>query len=150
MNEEHSKTLDLRDFYALCDGSHRELYSVLLREWQDTGLNCEIINYTSPIKVGLGVNSVTKNEFLVFFELCAGGADTPQIRLNKHAWRQCLGQEVMAQFVRDLRLMQGLACKERGDVFIIDAPAHALQSVQKQLRNALHHFAVALPNRVAA
>ena len=138
--------MSLNDYYMYCDDAHRELYSVLLNDWQEIGLAwaCEdkVLN--------LGMMSVAKDQMLTFFSLHAGSAIPSSIQLNVSDWRRYLGQENMASFVGDIRRIQGLQIKERGDVLKIENAGHVLQATQKELRNLLHHFAVQLPNKVAA
>jgi len=137
--------MTLNDYYLYCDDAHRELYSALLYDWQETGLT-----WTCEDKVlNLGVMSVVKDQMLTFFSLHAGSAIPASIQLNITDWRRYLGQEDMAAFVADVRRIQGLQIKERGDVLKIENVAHALQPIQKEFKNLLHHFAVQLPNKVA-
>ena len=135
----------LNDFYLFCDSEHRELYSVLLYDWQEMGLawRCD-----SGV-VSLGVNSVMKGGMFVCFSLHTGGAEPSSIRVDMEQWREQLGQEDMARFIAEIRQLQGLSCQQREYAFIIENPAHILAPVQKQLRNIIHQFGVKLPNKIA-
>jgi len=136
----------LNDFYLFCDGEHRELYSVLLHDWEEMGLawHCE-----SGV-LSLGINSAIKDTMFVCFSLHTGGAEPSSIRLDLNQWRKQLGQEDTAKFIADIRRLQGVSCQQRGDVFVIENPAHILPPVQKKLRNMIHQFGVTLPNKIAA
>ncbi len=136
----------LNDFYLFCDGEHRELYSVLLYDWEEMGLAwcCE-----SGV-LSLGINSAIKDIMFVCFSLHTGGAEPSSIRLDLNQWRKQLGQEDTAKFIADIRRLQGVSCQQRGDIFVIENPAHILAPVQKKLRNMVHQFGVVLPNKVAA
>lgn len=140
------KANTLNDFYLFCDGEHRELYSVLLHDWEEMGLawSCE-----SGV-VYLGINSAIKGSMFVCFSLHTGGAEPSSIRIDMNQWRKQLGQEYTAAFTADVRRLQGLSYQQRGDVFMIENPAHILAPVQKKLRNMMHQFGVTLPNKVAA
>ncbi|PCI44194.1 MAG: hypothetical protein COB41_05015 [Proteobacteria bacterium] len=139
------KTNTLNNFYLFCDGEHRELYSVLLYDWQEMGLA-----YCCDAKVlSLGINSVIKGEMFVCFSLHTGGAEPAAIRIDMNQWRRQLGQEYTASFAADVRRLQGLSCQQRGDVFVIENPAHILAPTQKKLRNMMHQFGATLPNKVA-
>ena len=139
-------TSSLNDFYLFCDGEHREFYSVLLYDWEEMGLawRCE-----SGVLI-LGINSAVKGIMVACFSMHTGGAVPSSIRLDLNQWRAQLGQEYTASFMADIRRLQGLSCQQRGDVFLIENPAHILSPVKKKLRNMVHQFGVKLPNKVAA
>ncbi|MDQ6954542.1 MAG: hypothetical protein Q9M20_03775 [Mariprofundaceae bacterium] len=138
------KTTRLNDFYLLCDGAHREFYSVLLNDWQEIGLpwSCD------EKMLHLSIHSVMKDTVFVCFSLHIGGLEMPSIRMDMQQWHNHLGQENTARFMRSITLLQGLKHQQRGDVFFIDSPGHALPPVQKELRNMIHQFAVQLPNKI--
>jgi len=136
----------LNDFYLFCDGEHRELYSVLLHDWQEMGLawSCD------QGVVFLGMNSVIRGGMFVCFSLLTGGAESSSIRVDMKQWRHQLGQEDMANFIAEIGRIQGVSCQQRGDIFLIENPAHTLGPVQKKLRNTMHQFGVNLPNKIAS
>jgi len=140
------ESADLNDFYIFCDGEHRELYSVLLYDWQAIGLawRCD-----SGV-LSLGINSVIKGGMFVCFSLHTGGAEPSSIRIDMNQWCKQLGQEYTASFIAEIGRIQGVSYQQRGDIFLIENPAHTLGSVQKKLRNMMHQFGVTLPNKVAA
>jgi len=135
----------LNDFYLFCDSEHRELYSVLLYDWQEMGLawRCD-----AKVLV-LGIHSVMRGGMFVCFSLHTGGAEPSSIRVDMEQWREQLGQEDMADFIAEIRRLQGLTCQQRGNTFLIENPAHILAPVQKKLRNMIHQFGVKLPNKIA-
>ncbi|MDQ6968797.1 MAG: hypothetical protein Q9M14_08965 [Mariprofundaceae bacterium] len=140
------KANTLNDFYFFCDGEHRELYSILLNDWQEMGLawRCD-----SGV-LSLGINSVVKDMMFVCFSLHTGGAEPSSIQVDMSQWRKQLGQEYTASFIAEIRRLQGLSCQQREHTFMIENPAHVLAPVQKQLRNMIHQFGVLLPNKIAA
>jgi len=136
----------LHDFYFFCDGEHRELYSILLHDWQEMGLTWRCDSGV----LSLGINSVVKGGMFVCFSLHAGGAAPSSIRLDMEQWRKQLGQEDTAVFIAEMRRLQGVSCQQREYIFMIENPAHILAPVQKQLRNIMHKFGVTLPNKIAS
>jgi len=140
------KENSLNDFYLFCDGEHRELYSVLLHDWQEIGLawRCD-----AKVLI-LGINSVMKGGMFECFSLHTGGAEPSSIRIDMPQWRKQLGQEYTVSFITDICRLQGLSCQQREHTFVIENPAHILAPVQKQLRNIIHQFGVILPNKMAS
>lgn len=139
------KTNDLNDFYLFCDGQHRELYSILLHDWQEMGLAW----YCEQGILYLGINSVMKGRMFVCFSLHTGGAEPSSIRVDMDEWRKQLGQEDTASFIAEIRRLQGLNYQQRGYVFIIENPAYILAPVQKEMRNIIHQLGIKLPNKIA-
>jgi len=140
------KVNNLNDFYLFCDGEHRELYSILLHDWQEMGLawHCD-----SGV-LSLGINSVMKDRMFVCFSLHTGGAEPSSIRVDMEQWRKQLGQEDAANFIAEIRRLQGLNCQQHDHVFLIENPAYILAPVQKKMRNMIHQFGVVLPNKIAS
>jgi len=138
-------TTGLNDFYLFCDSEHRELYSVLLSDWQEMGLvwHCE------PKVLCLGVKSVLRGGMFICFTLHAGGAEPASIRMDLEHWRKYLGQEDVASVIGDIRRIQGLRCQQHGGVFLVDNPGHILAPIQKQLRDIIHRLGVSLANKMA-
>ena len=139
------KTNTLNDFYFFCDSEHRELYSILLSDWQEMGLAW----YCELGVVYLGINSAVKGSMFVCFSLHTGGAEPSSIRVDMDQWRKQLGQEDTSRFIAGIRRLQGLSCQQRGYVFIIENSAHVLAPVQKEMRNIVHQFGINLPNKIA-
>ncbi|MBL4760920.1 MAG: hypothetical protein JKY80_08745 [Mariprofundaceae bacterium] len=100
--------------------------------------------------LSLGINSVIKGGMFVCFSLHTGGAEPSSIRIDMNQWCKQLGQEYTASFIAEIGRIQGVSYQQRGDIFLIENPAHTLGSVQKKLRNMMHQFGVTLPNKVAA
>jgi len=140
------KHTDLNDFYLFCDSEHRELYSLLLYDWQEIGLAW----YCASGVLYLAFNSVIKDAMFVCFSLHTGGMEPSSIRVDVAQWHKHLGQENTAKFIAEIRRLQGLSCQQRGYVFSIENPAHILAPVQKKMRNTIHQFGVTIANKIAS
>ena len=140
------KESTLNDFYFFCDSEHRELYSVLLHDWEEMGLAwcCE-----SGV-LFLGINSAIKDVMSVCFTLHTGGVEPASIRVDMKQWRNELGQEEMVDFIANMRRIQGISCQQRRDTLFIENPAHILAPVQKELRNIMHQFGLKVVNKIVS
>ncbi len=137
--------MQLNDFYMLCDGDHREFFSVLIADWQDAGFVCE----GDEEGMQLGIQSVRAHALVPCFSLRAGGADVAMIRLDIPIWHTYLGYEYTSEVMRELMQIEGLKHQHRMDIFYIENPGHALSQVQKTLRNKMHGFALELGKKIA-
>jgi len=136
----------LGNFYNSCDSSHRELYSVLIREWEELGLAWSF----SDRAIALGSNSVTKDEVLTFFRLQPGESFYPAvITIDTDAWRGWLGQEEADIFLRDIRAIPGLQHKQRENIFSIIDAGHLSGPTQQQLRDLIKRFGFRSPELTA-
>lgn len=136
----------LGDFYALCDGAHREFYSVLIREWEELGLPWLWQDDT----VGLGFRSVMREKEVCFFLLQRGfDIYPPMIRLQQRVWQAWLGKEESDRIMASLQHIPGLdvVVNRDGDLVIQD-PGNTSGPVQQQLRNTIKSFGFRLPELV--
>ena len=137
----------LGNFYLSCDTMHRELYSVLIYEWQEIALDWE----WAERAIALGRTSVAKGAFLQFFYLEPGENIYPAaITLNTDHWREWIGQEETDAFLRQVKAIHELQHKQRESIFSIDDPGHLSGPAQQQLRDVIKHFGMRLPELVPA
>lgn len=137
----------LGNFYLSCDTSHREIYSVIIHEWQESGLQWQ----WNGRNIALGTRSVVRDQFFSFFQLQPGEGIYPaSITLDLAYWRDLIGQEEADSFVRSLEQMHGLQCRQRENLFAIVDPGHLSGSLQQQLRDQLKRFALRVPELVAS
>lgn len=137
----------LGSFYLSCDVIHREIFSVMIHEWQETGLAWE----WSGRDIVLGSHSVIKERFLGMFYLQPGEGIYPaRITLNTDFWRELIGQEETDVFLRELQSIHGLQCRRQENLFSIIDPGHQSGPVQQQLRDQVKHFGLRLPGLVAS
>lgn len=137
----------LGNFYNSCDMIHRELYSVLIHEWEELGLT----RSWSGRAVALGSKSVIKDETLIFFRLQPGESIYPAaITIDTDAWRESLGQEVVDIFLGDIKAIPELQYKQRESIFSILDPGHQSGPTQQKLRDLIKHFGFRIPELVAS
>ncbi|MFQ5519533.1 MAG: hypothetical protein ACE5E3_05995 [Mariprofundus sp.] len=117
----------LGTFYMGCDTSHRELYSIIIHEWQQAGLDW----VWADGAVALCSHSVSKGEALRFFYLQQGESIYPaSIRLDTDFWRETVGQEETDTFLRKIKVIHGLTCRQREQMFSIEDPGHVSGATQ--------------------
>jgi len=137
----------LGNFYLSCDTIHRELYSVIIREWQEAGLEWSWADRA----IALGRRSVIKDQLLNFFYLNPGENIYPaSISLDTDVWHDLLGQEVTDAFLRELKAIHSLSCKQQDNIFSIEDPGHLSGPSQQMLRDVLGRFAFRIPELVAS
>lgn len=137
----------LGNFYLSCDTMHRELYSVLIYEWQEIGLDWE----WSDRSIVLGCRSVVRDEFLRFFFLQPGEHIYPaSITIDADHWREMIGQEETDSFLREIKAIHELHHKQRENIFSIDDPGHLSGPAQQQLRDVMKQFGRRTPELVPA
>jgi len=136
----------LGNFYSSCDAAHRELYSVLIHEWEELGLAWS----WSGRSVAFGSKSAIKDELLIFFHLQPGESIYPAvISIDTDLWRTRLGQQEADIFLSDIRAIPGLQHKQRENIFSIVDPGHLSGPTQQRLRDLIKHFGFRLPELVA-
>lgn len=136
----------LGNFYLSCDTTHRELYSVLIHEWQESGLQWQ----WEGRNIALGRRSVVRDRFFGFFMLQPGEGIYPaNISMDLAFWRETIGQEECDLFIKSTELMHGLQFRRQEGVFTIVDPGHLSGSLQQQLRDQIRRFALRLPDLVA-
>ena len=140
----------LATFYAICDSSHREFYSVLIREWQELGLSWVWTDENVAL-CGRSVARGDENGMVELFVLKPGrlGADS-EITVNGDHWRNLFGQEEIDLFLRQANEIPGLDFKTRGAAFSMLDTAHASGPTQQRLRNLLQNWGRRLPDILAA
>jgi len=127
----------LGNFYLSCDTMHRELYSVLIYEWQEIGLDWE----WKDRSIVLGRKSIAKDAFLHFFYLQPGENIYPAaIALDTDQWRELVGQEETDAFLREIKAIHELHHKQRENIFSVDDPGHLSGPAQQQLRDVIRRF----------
>ena len=137
----------LGNFYLSCDTMHRELYSVIIYEWQDLGLEWEKVDRA----IVLGRRSVAKDGLLHFFYLQPGENIYPAgITINTDEWRQLIGQEETDAFLREIKAIHELHHKQRDNIFSIDDPGHLSGPAQHHLRDAVRRFGMRTSELVPA
>jgi hypothetical protein len=136
----------LGDFYGSCDAMHREFYSVLIREWEELGLNWS----WSGRAVALGSNSVIRDEMLILFRLQPGESIYPaEISIDTDDWRERLGQEEPDIFLREIRAIPGLQHKQRENIFSIVDAGHLSGPTQQRLRDMIKRLGFRIPELTA-
>jgi len=137
----------LGTFYQHCDMIHRELFSVMIRDWQEAGLDWCFAGRS----LALGTHSVRKNQMLHFFYLNPGEhIYQASISIDLDDWRELLGQEETENFLRDIKLIHGMKHKKRDQTFSIDDPGHLSGPQQQQLRDLVKRLGLRLPELVAS
>lgn len=137
----------LGNFYLSCDTAHREIYSVIIHEWQESGLQWQ----WSGRAIALGRASVIREKFLTFFQLLPGEGIYPaSISIDVDYWRELIGQEEADAFLRNIETMHGLQCRRVENVFSIVDPGHLSGTLQQQLRDQLRRFSLRIPELVAS
>ncbi len=137
----------LGDFYLSCDTIHRELFSIIIYEWQEMGLEWD----WSDRAIALGRRSVVKDQMLNFFYLQPGENIYPAcITLDTDFWRELFGQEETDAFLGKVKSIHGLQYRQRDNIVSIDDPGHLSGSVQQQLREQIKHFGFRIPELIAA
>jgi len=126
----------LAEFYLRCDNLHRELYSVMSREWQESG---------QAVRLGengllLCLRSVRAggDEGVTLFELLPGaGIEPASIVLNLDEWRRWFGEEEADAIVRKVEAIHGLQHKRQNGMFSIIDPGHMSGPMQQGLRDEM-------------
>jgi len=137
----------LGNFYLSCDTSHRELYSVIIHEWQESGLQWQ----WDDRNLALGMRSVMRDSYFSFFRLQPGEGIYPaSITLDLDFWRELIGQEETDAFIRSIESMHGVQYRRRDNIFAIVDPGHLSGSLQQQLRDQFKRFALRVPDLVAS
>lgn len=137
----------LGNFYLSCDTTHREIYSVIIHEWQESGLQWQ----WEGRNIVLGATSVIREQFFSFFKLQPGEGIYPAaITFDLAHWRDLIGQEETDNFVRSIESLHGMQCRRMEGVFAIADPGHLSGSLQQQLRDRLKRFALRIPELVAS
>jgi len=136
----------LGNFYNSCDATHREFYSVLIREWEELGLTWS----WSGRAIAFGSKSAIKDELLIFFHLQPGESIYPAaITIDTDSWRSLLGQQEADIFLRGVRAIEGLEHKQRDNIFSIVDPGHMSGPMQQKLRDLIKGFGFRIPELVA-
>lgn len=126
----------LADFYLRCDPLHRELYSVMSREWQEVGQavrsdDAGLCLYLRSVRVGDG-------EGLPLFCLSPGaGRDPATIALQTDTWREWFGEEQVDAMLRCIQAIDGIRFEERDGRFSIVDPGHMSGPMQQALRDVI-------------
>jgi len=129
-------TSTLSDFYIRCDNLHRELYSVISREWQEAGQAVHLGE--RGLKLCLRSVRLGDDEGATMFELLPGAGTAPStIIVNRDDWRRWFGEEEAEAIIRHLTDIQGLQSKIRDGVFSIIDPGHMSGPMQQALRNLI-------------
>lgn len=137
----------LGNFYLSCDTAHREIYSVLIHEWQENGLKWQ----WDGRDILLGNMSVIRDRYLGFFRLQPGEGIYPAaITIDMDQWREMIGQEETDKFLQSIELIHGLNCRRQDGRFSIVDPGHLSGSLQQLLRDRLKQFAIRIPDLVAS
>ncbi|MDX8396622.1 MAG: hypothetical protein R8K22_09430 [Mariprofundaceae bacterium] len=137
----------LTNFYAGCDGQHREFFSVLIHEWEELGLPWE----WQDKALAFGYRSVIHDCFLTFFRLHAGGGvNVAMITLDHDEWGRRLGIEEADRFFHSLTTLYGIKHKRRDEELRILAPGHLSGPQQSELRSFIRKFGSRLPEFVAS
>ena len=137
----------LGNFYLGCDTIHRELFSVLIYEWQEIGLTWSWADRS----IALGSRSATKDQQLNFFFLNPGENIYPaSVSLDTAAWRELIGQESTDTFLAQVKTVHGLSFKQRDNIFAIEDPGHMSGPIQQQLRDIIKGFGYRIPQLVAS
>ncbi len=137
----------LGNFYLSCDTLHRELFSIIIHEWQEAGLAWR----WSGRAIALGSRSVIRDQVLNFFYLQPGESIYPAcISLDTEFWRELLGEEETDAFLHEVKSIHGLHCRRREQMFIMDDPAHLSGPLQQQLRDCIKRLGYRLPELIAA
>ena len=141
-------------FYASCDSVHREFFSALLYDWQDSGQVAEAAAEDNDMQIEAGamqlrVRSVGRSDQnedgsimmpCLFVLHAGGGAERARITINLKRWREWFGPEIRDEYVNELKGIQGLQCRARGDEFAILEPAHLSGPTQQRLRDLIVDF----------
>lgn len=130
----------LSEFYMRCDSLHRELYSVISREWQEAGQ--AVRAGEDGLRLCLRSVRAGGEEGLVLFELLPGSGAVPaSIVLNLDEWRRWFGEEESDTIVRKVEAIHGLQFKQRDGIFSIVDPGHMSGPMQQGLRDVLLELA---------
>jgi len=146
-------------FYASCDSVHREFFSALLYDWQESGQMAEAAGAqaataASDVQVEEGamlmqVRSIGRAaqdetgrvQMPCLFVLHAGGGlDSARISINLTHWREWFGPEIRDLFVSQMKAIQGLKHRVQGAEFAILEPAHLSGPTQQKLRDMIVAF----------
>jgi len=141
-------------FYASCDPAHREFFSALLFDWQETGQIVEVAEIPNDMSaesgaallrvrsLGRAVSAVGDAVLMpCLFVLHAGdGIEPARISMDLDRWREWFGPEERDLFVQELEAMPGLKSRRRGSDFALLEPAHLSGPGQQKLRHLITGF----------
>jgi hypothetical protein len=135
---------NLSDFYALCDGAHRELFSTIVHDWAERGLPRE----WQDENLVLCVHSAGRNVPL-FVLMAVGSAHRARLLLPLDAIRGVLGEVEAQRLCQAIRDIHGLKLQQQDDVLAVLEPGHASGPIQQAMRDVINALGVRLPNMLA-
>ena len=142
-------------FYASCDPAHREFFSALLFDWQETGQIVELADAANDMSaeegaVLLRVRSLGRASsdeqsgalhMPCLFVLHAGDSlDSARVSMDMDRWREWFGSEERDLFVQEIESIGGLKSRRRDNDFSILEPAHLSGPAQQKLRHLITGF----------
>ncbi len=139
------------NFYASCDSVHREFFSALLFDWQETGQVIEAAEASNDMGVEEGalllrVRSIGRAAtgadgmplLPCLFVIHSGNAfGPPRMSMDLERWREWFGPEERDLFVQELEAVPGLKHQYRDSEFAILEPAHLSGPAQQKLRDMI-------------
>ncbi|MDX8410380.1 MAG: hypothetical protein R8K46_00710 [Mariprofundaceae bacterium] len=132
------------DFYALCDGAHRELFSTIAHDWTERGLPREWQDGNLVLCVH------TAGQHVPLFVLAvAGSAHRARLLLPLGVIRGALGEIEAQRLGQAIRDIHGLKSQQQDDVLAVLEPGHASGPIQQAMRDVINTLAVRLPNMLA-
>jgi len=124
-------------FYAACNPAHREFYSALMHDWQETGQSVEIDNHGADLTVR-SVAWMTNAGAPRLLRLYAGaGIEPPGIEIDLGQWRDWFGEEEVDTCVCMINAINGLSIRRRDSRLLILNPGHMSGPMQQALRETL-------------
>lgn len=134
----------LGDFYAACDGQHREFFSSILYEWEEAGQPW----MWRERDIVLCIRSAGRSLQLVSLHACSGSTpacltcDLGQVRIR-------LGDAEADGLLRRIEEIRGLERRIASDICEILEPGNASGSEKQALRAVVHRLGVHLPGVLA-
>jgi hypothetical protein len=144
MTNENDDESPLRDFYAVCDGQHREFFSSVLYEWREAGLPWE----WQDGDIALCVRTAGKT--LRLLHQHAGSRLTPpSITYDLTQVRIRLGDAEADRLLKQIQEVRGVALRVESDICNVAEPGNASGAAKHALRAVLRRLAAHLPGVLA-
>lgn len=134
----------LSDFYAVCDGPHREFFSTIMRDWSEIGLQRDWQDGNAVLCVRTAGRSEP-----IFILSPADSSHRAQLKLPLESIRGALGEIEVQRLQQEFKDIHGLKIQMRNACVEIANPGHASGPMQQAIRNVITKLGVRLPNILA-
>jgi len=142
--EGRTESPNVKEFYVVCDMQHRELFSSILYDWQQTGLP----QGWKDRDITLCVHSGDRN--IRLFRLHPGlGGEPARIIVERGMISRYLSYAQLDALLTAIKAIQGLKWQNINDDFEILEPGNISGPMQQQLRDCIRNFGARLTDSLA-